>query len=157
MQPFDKNIQMLLSIKTHMHTNTFSIKLLYIILWKHHTHKDNVIHAHASFRSFTPYCQVPWDVNPHIINPFTPYCQVPWDVKPHLIIVCPCCSCFMFHAHDQLVYYYFHAHAIDTYFQYKTTNNSTHQFINQYLRNLNLKPLNAVKHLNHNSYHTSHS
>jgi hypothetical protein len=148
MQPSDKNIKMLLFIKIHMHTNTSSIKLLYIILWKYHTYKDNVIHAHASFRSFTSYCQVPWDVNPHLINPFTPCCQVPWDVNPHLIIVCLCCSCFTFYAH---------AHALDTYFQYKTINNSTYQFINQYLRNLNPKPQHAVKHLNHNSYQTSHS
>jgi hypothetical protein len=66
---------------------------------KHHIHKDNVIHAHASFRSFTlcclvsrdvnPHliisftpCQIPWAVNPHLINPFTPCCQVPWDVNP---------------------------------------------------------------------------
>jgi hypothetical protein len=107
--------------------------------------------------SFTPCCQVPWNVNPHLIISFTPCCQVPWDVNPHLIIVCPCCSCFMFNAHAQLVYYYFRAHASDTCFQYKTINNSTHQFIKQYLRNLNIKPQHAVKHLNHNSYHTSHS
>jgi hypothetical protein len=150
MQPVDRKIKMFLSINTHMHTNTSNIKLLYIISWKHHTHKVNAIHAYVSFHSFnpccqvlwdenphltsafTPCCQVPWDVNPHLISSFTPCYQVPWDVNPnpHLIIVCPCYSCFMFHAHTQLVYYYFHAHALNTYFQYKTRNNSTHQFIN---------------------------
>lgn len=76
---------------------------------------------------FTPYCQVPGDVNLYLISSFTPYCQVLWDVNPHLIIVCSCCSYFMFHAHT-----------LDTCFKYKTINNSTHQFIDQYLRNLNL-------------------
>jgi hypothetical protein len=104
------------------------------------TISQSTIHtiSHASYRSFTPCCQVPWDTNPHLIIPFTPCCQVPWDVNPHLIssftpscqvswdvnphliIVYPCCSCFMFHAHAQILYIYFHGHAFNTCFTHKT-------------------------------------
>jgi hypothetical protein len=50
MQPFDRNIHKFFSIETLIHTNTFSIKLLYIITWKQFNyHKTNAMHAcHSS-------------------------------------------------------------------------------------------------------------
>jgi hypothetical protein len=46
MQPSNRNIHKLFSIETLMHTNTSS-KTTHSI--KHHSHKNNAIHAHAGF------------------------------------------------------------------------------------------------------------
>jgi len=46
MQPVDKNIHMFFAIKTHMHTNTFSMKIQYSIILSHNL--NNAMHAHDS-------------------------------------------------------------------------------------------------------------
>jgi hypothetical protein len=124
MQLVDRNIGMFFSIKTHVHTNMSSIKLPYIISWKHHTHKDNAIHAHASFRSlwgvsswfryrslgtWAPSFHWPSSMGrefPILLANYsgtwtpTSY-HFPWDVNPHSVpVVCepPLRSVFMPHA-----------------------------------------------------------
>jgi hypothetical protein len=134
MQPVDRNIHMFFSIKTHMYTNTSSIKLPYIISWKHHTHKVNAIHAHASFRSL-------WEVSSRFryrsLGMWAPSFHWPNSMgrePPLRSVLYAICLCLML---NNILYSHFHDHAFNTCFQYKSINSLTHQFINQYLRNLN--------------------
>jgi hypothetical protein len=124
---------MLLPIKTHMHTtNTSTIKLLTYhenitliktMLWMlmqvsvvlHRPNSMGSVSHNTTFR--LEFCSFLWDVNP---NSF------------HVQYVT--CSCLML---KTIYIFQFHDHAYSTCFQYKSMNSLRHQFINQYLRNLN--------------------
>jgi len=141
MQLVDRNMHMFLSVKTHMYTNMSSIKLLYIISWKHHTHKDKAMHAHASFRLFWDVSsrfyidQIESDVNSQYYLPIRVGCELPvlhrlnsMGREPALVIVSvgrepplrsemyAICLCFML---NNILYFHFHNHAFNTCFQYK--------------------------------------
>jgi hypothetical protein len=48
MQPIDKNIHMFFAIKTHMHTNTSSIKTTIFYIMKTSHNLNHAMHAHDS-------------------------------------------------------------------------------------------------------------
>jgi hypothetical protein len=48
MQPIDRNIHMFFAIKTHMYTNTSSIKTTILYIMKTLHNLNNVMHAHDS-------------------------------------------------------------------------------------------------------------
>jgi hypothetical protein len=85
MQPSDRNIHKFFPIKTLMHTNTSSIKLLYIITWKQFNyHKTNDMHAcHSSclfvFLVLFVVLRLPRELNPGLV-------RVPRELNPALFV-----------------------------------------------------------------------